>query len=39
MSRISGLSLFEFVLTVSSYFGRGLFTNVGHPPRTSASAR
>lgn len=38
MSRVSGMSLFESVLTFGPYLRKGRFTNVGDPLCISASA-
>ena len=38
MSRVSGMSLFESVLTFGPYLRKGRFTNVGDAPCISASA-
>jgi hypothetical protein len=38
MGRVSGMSLFESVLTLWPYLRKGRFTNVGDPPCISASA-
>ena len=38
MSRVSGMSLFESVLTFGPYLRKGRFTSIGDAPCISASA-